>query len=405
MRVVIRLTTLIKIKFYKNIKLSNQYIVRSGCFMKKKVIHILSHLKMGGAETLVTNYALNIDSRNFKFIIIVIGEERNTMNERKLKEKGIKLYFLDEKNSFKKSGNIFNKVLHKLHRHYLLRKLIKKEQPDVIHSHLYLNNYIAPLKTKRNNIKLYYTIHSDLKALYGKERQKNKMLTKYCIKRKGMIPIALHEKMQVEMNNLFNINNTLLLNNAVDVHKFQNVKKDKNEILDMLKIKKDTFIVGHIGRFHEVKNHDFLIRVFKRLLQSKPNSHLLLIGDGELKGKYINQINEQNIQSKVSFLGNRIDVPELMSIMDVFVFPSYHEGFGNVLIEAQAAGVKCVVSDTIPSETHLTDLIVALSLDESLENWYKEIAYSSERNNTKKNLEEYNIENVIKKLERLYYST
>src|SRR5699024_7790886 len=117
----------------------------------------------------------------------------------------------------------------------------------------------------------------------------------------------------------------------------------------------------------------FLINVFAAVKKERSNAHLILIGIGDLEGEIKEQVYELGLQDSVSFLGNRGDIPELMSIMDVFVFPSLYEGFGNVLIEAQAVGVKCVVSDNIPSDAFITNLVTPLSLNDRVEKWCQAI--------------------------------
>src|SRR5699024_1966328 len=111
--------------------------------------------------------------------------------------------------------------------------------------------------------------------------------------------------------------------------RFTNVNVDKLTMLYSLGIKEDAFILGHVGRFSEQKNHKFLINVFAAVKKERSNAHLILIGIGDLEGEIKEQVYELGLQDSVSFLGNRGDIPELMSIMDVFVFPSLYEGFGN----------------------------------------------------------------------------
>src|SRR5699024_4916244 len=147
----------------------------------------------------------------------------------------------------------------------------------------------------------FYTIHSDLDALFGKGKKKNKLITKYCIKNKFMIPIALHDEMKNDTNKLFNINKTLVLENGIDLKKMHEVSVTQKEILSKLGIPTNSFVIGHVGRFHPVKNHQFIIKVFKNILEHKNNAHLLLIGSGDTKSNIKRLVLDNKIENKVTF--------------------------------------------------------------------------------------------------------
>ena len=137
------------------------------------------------------------------------------------------------------------------------------------------------------------------------------------------------------------------------------VEISETKLLKELNLSMDTFILGHVGRFYKVKNHEKIISIFKCVLQKNPHSVLLLIGDGStLERKRVHElVKEYSLQNKVKFLGVRKDATALMSCFDAFVLPSVQESFSLVLIEAQAHGVRCVASDTVPDHSSfLADL-------------------------------------------------
>ena len=113
--------------------------------------------------------------------------------------------------------------------------------------------------------------------------------------------------------------------------------------------------------------------IFAALLKKESNAVLLLVGGGVGMSKMQEKVQELGIAEHVRFLGVRSDVADLMQAMDVFVFPSLYEGLGIALIEAQAAGLPCVVSDTIPHEAYLTDLVDSESLSAPAEKWAEKI--------------------------------
>ena len=159
-----------------------------------------------------------------------------------------------------------------------------------------------------------------------------------------------------------------IINNAIDATAYSFNPKKRIEIRHQLGLA-DKLIIGHVGRFNPQKNHLFLLDIFAALLKKEPNAVLLLVGGGENMLKIQAKAHALGIAEHVRFLGVRSDVADLMQAMDVFVFPSLYEGLGIVLIEAQAAGLPCVVSDTIPREAYLTDLVTAERLSSSTETW------------------------------------
>ena len=128
------------------------------------------------------------------------------------------------------------------------------------------------------------------------------------------------------------------------------------------------FVVGHIGRFSYQKNHNFLIDIFAEIRKKNSDAVLLLVGDGELKGQIQNKVNQLGLDNSVIFAGIRKDIPALLSAMDVYVFPSFYEGMPNTVIEAQATGLPCVISDRITKEAGITSLVQYMPIDK-IESW------------------------------------
>jgi glycosyltransferase involved in cell wall biosynthesis len=117
-----------------------------------------------------------------------------------------------------------------------------------------------------------------------------------------------------------------------------------------LGLPEDALVIGHVGRFHQRKNHSFLLEIATELFARDQHAYLLLVGDGELMPAIKTRAQQLGIEDRVLFTGDRADIPMLMQAMDVFVFPSLYEGLGLVLLEAQAMGISCVLSDGLPDE-------------------------------------------------------
>ena len=171
-------------------------------------------------------------------------------------------------------------------------------------------------------------------------------------------------------------NNVYYMHNAIDANVYRYNPKVEAEVRAEFSIE-GKFVVGHVGRFFKPKNHPFIIETFAKIAQKDPTAVLMLVGGGELDDILLNKIREQvrslGLEDKVIFTGVRTDVYRLLQAFDVFFLPSLHEGFPVVMVEAQAAGLKCVISDTIPTECDITGSVEFLSLTEGSSVWAQRI--------------------------------
>lgn len=159
-----------------------------------------------------------------------------------------------------------------------------------------------------------------------------------------------------------------ILKNPIDVDRFAFNSTLRESTRQRLKIS-DRFVVGHVGRFNPQKNHAFLLDVFQKIAEREPGALLLLVGDGPLRAEIANEANKRSLADSVIFAGASAEVPALLQAMDVFVLPSLFEGFGVVALEAQAAGLPTVVSDAVPTEAIVTDLVETVQLSASSDEW------------------------------------
>lgn len=163
-----------------------------------------------------------------------------------------------------------------------------------------------------------------------------------------------------------------VIHNAIDVKRFAFHEKIRQEAREALEIT-DRLVLGHVGRFDYQKNHPYLLEVFAAVSQKRPDAVLLLLGDGQARPAMEERCRELGIAERVRFLGNRKDTERYYQAMDVFLLPSFFEGLPGVLVEAQAAGLACIVSDTVTREAEATDLVSWLSIDEPPERWAEEV--------------------------------
>ena len=201
--------------------------------------------------------------------------------------------------------------------------------------------------------------------------------------------------------------NYKVVTNGINLDKYVFNKEIRKEYREKNGLS-DKFVVGHVGRFNEQKNHTFLLDIFAEILKIKENAVLLLIGEGELYDEVKQKAKVLGISENVVFYGKTSEVYNLMQAMDVFVFPSLFEGLPVAGVEAQAADLPFFMSDTITKELQMTDHCVYLPLQDS-KKWAETVCAESEmmvRRDTRKELRAngYDINQTVEFLEELYKS-
>lgn len=370
--------------------------------MKTKVVEFIGRIQDGGAETLVKDYALLLDKEKFDVTILCEDYKPESTNYKTLIKNNVKIITMYEKSFF--FNKVFARLFGKRYVSKLFEKAIKQLKPDVLHVHLQLLEVLYYARNSIEDIKLLYTCHNPPELLIGKKDLAERDACRYLIDNNNLQIIALHEEMAKEINQMFDINNTEVIRNAINIDRFKNVSKTKDEIRESLGIGKDTYVIGQIGRYAYQKNPEFSITVFKELLKKKEDSCLLLIGRGSMEAQLRKMISELDLENRVKLLISRDDIPELLKAMDVFMLPSRFEGLGIVLIEAQAGGLPCVVSDNIPQEAYQSSRITKLSLNDSIDAWVDALLNPVGNIHEYGDINNYDMNKEIKKLEELYLS-
>lgn len=191
-----------------------------------------------------------------------------------------------------------------------------------------------------------------------------------------------------------------IIRNALDLDYYHFNRDGRLRIRKEFCVSEDAFVIGHIGRFMTQKNHSKLVDIFCEIQKETENAMLLLVGNGELEADIRKKVNLLGLDNHVIFAGLRRDVPDILSAMDVLIMPSLYEGMPNTVIEAQATGLPCVISDTITREANITGLVDYISLDDPLETWVKEASHYRDmtREDTKQKMisSGYDINNTAK---------
>lgn len=373
------------------------------------VIELIPTLCMGGAEALVRDYSLLINKETFNIHVVVIDHKYGTHNEKVLEEAGINVTYLsDDITDSNVVIRLCKKVLRKVNRYVKWWSIVHRERPDVIHMHLHLGKYMKILPLKKMGSKLIMTIHNPLDYYFSKDKSDGDKYSEYLevqrlIDKYGLKLVALHDAMKLELKDYFHTDNVDVLNNGVMLDRFSPTLYDSRITREELGIEENAYVIGNVASLTYQKNHDLIVRVFTKIAQEYDDARLLLVGAGDQKEKILSHLQEADISDRVIMLSNRSDIPQLMNIMDVFFLPSRWEGFGNVMIEAQSMGLRCVVSSEVPDVTFVTDNITVCNLDDSDEVWMEALMNDGLPHAVKKyDIKDYDIRNVVKKLEILY---
>ncbi len=166
------------------------------------------------------------------------------------------------------------------------------------------------------------------------------------------------------------------------------------------------FVIGHVGRFSEPKNHMFLLDVFAEVHKKDDKYKLLLVGDGELRPQIEQKIKSLGLDDFIQLTGMKSNVNRLMMAMDLFMFPSKWEGLPVSVVEAQASGLPCVISNTITDEVCVTELVTRISLDANDDEWADLVVKQKDkaRKNTFKQIVEagYDVKSTSRRMQEFY---
>lgn len=330
---------------------------------QKRVLHIVSAMNRGGAETLLMNVYRNIDRNKVQFDFVSHRQEICDYDE-EIESLGGKIYHLE---SLGRSGP-FKYVT-------AIRKILEQEKYIAVHSHTDFQCGFPALAAKLEGVKKI-ACHAHT----------NKMLRNGGITNKAILPIlrALIKYSSTDYcacsseaaQFLFGKNamdKVKILKNGINIEDFIFCDGDFG-LREELSLSNDTKILGHVGNLSRVKNHQFILKTLKNLIDEGISAVAVFAGDGPLRQELEEQAKQLGIPDFVYFLGVRNDIPNLMKAFDVFVFPSLYEGFGIVAIEVQCAGTPCVASDTIPRSTDLgLGLMSYISLNDGPKKWANEI--------------------------------
>lgn len=323
-----------------------------------KVLHVVSGLVSGGVEQMLINYYSHMDRDRFQFDILY-QHEPITACLRKFTDLGCNTYRIPSKRE------------HPLRNFLETYRVIKRGHYDVVHAHMTLTNFIPLLGAKLCGVPTRIShSHATVEECNPFLAKLFRLLTRrfatdYFACGNDAAAFLYGQK-------ICNSNKITIVRNAIDVDHFafnDSMRVDERKKLGV----SDRFVIGHIGRFTEQKNHKFLIDVFREIYHVKPNSVLILVGAGELRNEIKDKVAKSGLQDAVLFLEPRADVSSLYQAFDVFLLPSLYEGLSLTSIEAQTCGLPCLFSDRITKECKLTESVQFLPIDHDTTIWVQAV--------------------------------
>ena len=365
--------------------------------MRIRVINSVLIMNRGGQETLLMNVLKNIDKSKFQYDFLCSLHRKGDYDD-EIKSLGSKVYLLPY-NSL--SGKRIIGYFGDVYKYYSFFK--NNKDIDILHIHSYhsFSIFIQVLGAKLGGCKRIVVHSHNSNAPHPRLHLVfRRFLSLFKIKKLACSELAASWMYGNSIDGVEVIKNGIILNNF-EFNEEWRINKRKE-----LGISEETLLVGHVGRLDYQKNHSFLLDIFSEVIKLAPSAMLVLVGKGPLENEIRAKIKALNLNDKVLLLGTRSDVNQLYSCFDVFLFPSLFEGLSVVLVEAQATGLQCVISDTNSKEVGLTKCVTFLSLNKSPYEWaqvvVKQATKQHEDTHQEMRKSGYDIVTSTRKLESIY---
>lgn len=331
-----------------------------------RVLHIVSTMDRGGAETLIMNVYRNLDRSKLQFDFVTHRKDKGDFDD-EIRKLGGKVYHITSLGGVGPISYV-----------RMLAKIMEANSYIAVHSHTDYQSGFPALAAKLAGIphrichshSTNWPLNNSFKGkllLKGLQKIIKFSATHYCSCSQEAGAFLFGEK-AVENGQV------TILKNGIDLSEYLDETITKISVIRELGLNEDAKIIGHVGKFSKSKNQMFILKILKDLIRKDKRYIALLIGDGPLKENIEREAESIGISKNIRFLGVRSDIPRLMNAFDVFLFPSIFEGFGIVAIEAQISGTPCIMSDSVPKSTDMgLGLAKFLSLDENSNKWVDEI--------------------------------
>lgn len=352
-------------------------------------------MNRGGIESYMMSYYRNMDKNKLQIDFIVHGYEKGVYDD-EIEAMGGRIFRVPVK-----SKDYFGNIRE-------LKKIFHANDYKIIHSHMDAMSTVVLKIAKESNIPIRIAhSHNTQHLTTNKLKFLLNEYARFTITKYATHFFACSEPAGRWLfgDSYVDNNKVRYIRNAIPIEQYKFNSFTRKRIREKLQIKEDEIVIGHVGRFDYQKNHLYLLDIYKKLIEINPKYKLVLIGDGHLKNIITQRIKELGITDNVILLGSRTDVNELLNAFDVFILPSLFEGLPIVLIEAQANGLNCIVSDRIAREVNISGKIKFLAInDHEINHWAKLILENTTlvKNRELIALPGYEIKSEANKLEKLY---
>lgn len=358
----------------------------------ERVLQIVDSMEMGGIQAFIMNVYRSIDREQIQFDFLVHHMTDGPFYQ-EIEARGGKVYCLPARNE----GVLKNKTS--------LREFFNEHKEyRVVHMHESSLSYIEPLVAAKNAGVPIRIMHSHNTRIPGSKLH----IILHRLHSLSIHKVATHYLACGEMAGKWMYGNSrvkdyTVLYNGISLESFKFNPDIRKQVRNELAVG-DALVFGHVGRFMQVKNHKFLVDVFKEILKMQPDSYLVLAGTGELLESTKEYCRSLDIIDRVKFLGVRKDVSRLVQAMDAMIMPSFFEGFPVTAIEAQASGLPVYLSGTITKEAVIKENVHVIDLNCSAAEWAKTILDDLRRleNNDVLYEKGFDIYDVASKLLKLY---
>ena len=323
-----------------------------------RILHVVHIMNRGGMENRLMDQYRNLDRDRFQFDYYVESGKKG-MFDSEIEQLGGRVFYADEP------------VRHGIPSFRAWKRfLIHHNEYQLVFAYNQWSGwYLREAKKQGIPTRVAFS-RTSLQTFSRKNIVKNTV--KQNVNRYATHKFAVSEKAGIWLfgKHAFENGEVTVWPNAIETEKYRLNYEKRANVRAALGLH-DELAVMHVGNIRFEKNHPFLLKVFASILERKPEAKLFLVGNGSMDSLR-EELKSLGIQNHVCHLGVRTDVPELLMAADLFVFPSLYEGFPGAVLEAETAGLPCIISDTITDEVVLTERVKQMSLKDTPMHWAAE---------------------------------